>query len=505
VRYAVVSDIHANLQAWNAVLTDLAAQRVGRILCLGDIVGYGPNPSAVLESAYRHVDAFCMGNHDAAVCGKLDPGLFHDHARRMLDWTRDRLSARAARFLASLPLTLAGPGFRCAHGDFTEPAAFNYIEDADAAAPCWAAAPEPLLFTGHTHVPALFVIGASGATHCLPPQDFAIESGKRYLVNPGSAGNPRAGDALASYCIYDSDEGSVIWRAVPFDLDACRAALAAAGFSAADTPFLDRDPRRRLLAVREAVSFSPARTPDERARGVTAVSEIVLLGRAARRWRRLAFAAAAAGLLAAAIGWGVLLLRPPARARALVIPSGELPPAAPTSRENLLPPFPLSTDGAALSGWRVRLDRPDATALAAVWDGIAVVVTNGPARFRIESPPVRIARAQVAKVRLTARLLQAPAFRGAVLFAIEQLGEPEDGIAPVLVRETKDPPPVLRDDAGWTPVRHTTRQAIRAETRYIRLAIEGEHDGAVTLAAPAIEPVAPLTSRPPPQPGASGR
>ncbi len=490
MRYAVVSDIHANLQAWNAVLTDIAAQRADRILCLGDSVGYGPNPSEVLESLYRHVDAFCMGNHDAAVCGKLDTRLFNNHARRLLEWTRGRLSERAVRFLASQPLTLAGAGFRCTHGDFTEPAAFNYIEDATGAAPSWGAASEPLLFTGHTHVPALFVIGASGTTHHLPPQEFVLEPGKRYLLNPGSVGNPRSGDALASYCLYDDDACSVVWRTVPFDLDACRAALTAAGFSEADTPFLERDPRKRLLAVREEVSFSPARTPEECARGVTAVSEVARLSRAARRWKRLALVAAAAGTLVAAAALGVVLLRPPPPAAGpLVIPADELPAVAPASRDNLLPPFPSTTDSVSLSGWRVRLDQPKTTFLAAATDGITVIASNTVSRFRIESPPVRLDDPALKQLRLTARLFKADDFSGTILFAIEQLGAPDDGTYPVLLRETKDPPPIKREPDGWTLTQHTTQKSLRDATRFIRLAIEGECSGTVTFSAPVVEPL----------------
>ena len=490
MRYAIVSDIHANLQAWNAVLTDIAAQRVGRILCLGDSVGYGPNPSEVLESVYRHVDAFCMGNHDAAVCDKLDPSLFNERARRLLDWTRTRLSDKAARFLASQPLTLTGPGFRCVHGDFTEPAAFNYIEDHEDAARSWPAAPEPLLFTGHTHLPALFVIGASGVTHHLQPQDFVVEPGKRYLVNPGSAGNPRADEALASYCIFDDDAGSVVWRTVPFDLDAYRASLLAAGFAETDTPFLERDPRRHLLTVREAVSFSPARTPDQLARGVTPVSELTRLSRAAHRWKRIALATVVTALLAAAAGIGIVRLRPPAGdGGPLILPVSELPAVAPASVKNLLPPFPVSTDGASLSGWRVRLDNPRATTLAVMRDGIAVTVTNGPARFRIESPPVRINRANTGNLQIKARFLKAPDFAGYAVFVIEQLGESDSGDYPLVVKEIQDPPKIKRDRDGWTSMDRKTTNSLRPATRFIRLAIEGETGGTVTFADPALEPL----------------
>ncbi len=495
MRYAVVSDLHANLQAWNAVLTDIAAQRGDRILCLGDSVGYGPNPAEVLESVYRHIDGFCMGNHEAAICGKLDPGLFHDHARRMIDWTGSRLTGKALRFLAAQSLMIAAPGFRCVHGDFTEPAAFHYIEDAAAASACWNAAPEPLLFAGHTHVPALFVIGASGTTHHLAPQDFVMEPGKRYLVNPGSAGNPRTGEAMAVYCIYDDTHRSVIWRTVPFDLDACRTALHAAGFSETDTPFLARDPRRHLPAVREAISFSPALTPSACARGVTAVSDLTRLSRAARRWKRIAIAAGVAGILAAVAGFGATGLRP--SKGPLILPSSALPPVAPASPENLLPPFPATAGGPALPGWRIRVDSPRTTALTAAPGRtgepvVAVTVTGIPAHFRIESPPVRIDTAATARFLLRATLHRAPDFNGTVLFAVEQLSALDaPGGGRVLARETKDPPP-------RSPHLKFTTDAARLlpDARFIRLAIEGAYSGTATFTAPVLEPIA----REPPDP-----
>jgi predicted phosphodiesterase len=494
VRYAVVSDIHANMQAWNAVLTDIATQRIDRILCLGDTVGYGPNPSEVLASLYRHVDGFCMGNHDAVVCGKLDAGLFNDHARQMIEWTRGHLSDKAIRFLARQPLTIAGSGFRCTHGDFTEPAAFLYIEDAASAAPSWQAAAEPLLFFGHTHVPALFVIGQSGTTHVLEPQSFVLEPGKRYLVNPGSTGNPRSGDALATYCIYDSDaengEGTVCWQTVPFDLDACRAAIRAAGLDEADTGFLALDPRRHLTVVREAVDFAPARNATEQAQGVKAVSELAQLSRTARRWKRAAMAAILIGAVSAAAAMGFALLRPVATAGPLLLPSEDLPAAMPVAaRGNWLPDFPSATDGQALPGWRVRLDNPDATTLSIQADEgapPALTITirgDTPARFRIESVPVQVSRTGPGRFTVRSRLVRAEGFSGFVRFGVEQLDSSEAGGYTVRQSEVRDPPPVSPH------IRFTTDGSkIVADARFVRVVIEGEYSGTATIGAPSLTP-----------------
>lgn len=490
MRYAFVSDIHANLQAWNAVLTDIATRRIDRILCLGDTVGYGPSPSDVLASLYRHVDGFCMGNHDAVVCGKLDPGLFNDHARQMIEWTRRQLADKAIRFLAGQPLTLTGPGFRCTHGDFTEPAAFHYIEKAEDAAPSWRAADEQLLFCGHTHVPALFVIGESGTTHALPPQPFVLEPGKRYLVNPGSTGNPRSGDALATYCIFDSDAGSVCWQTVPFDLDACRSAIKAAGLNAADTGFLALDPRRRLSAVREAVDFAPARTAAEQAQGVMAVSELAQLSRKARRWKQIAVTSICAGLITASAAIAGFTLLRPAGIGPVIHPAEALTavmPAAPNG--NWLLPFPDTTDGQRLDGWRVRLDSPANTRLGIMQEAdsvfLSISVTNGPpARFRIESAPVRVARHGPGRFRLESSFTRSDSFNGTLRFALEQLGNASNGIHPVLMRETKDPPPIS------PRIQFTTdRGKIAADARFVRLVIEGEFSGTATVGSPSLTPV----------------
>jgi predicted phosphodiesterase len=490
VRYAIVSDIHANLQAWNAVLSDIATQQIDRIICLGDSVGYGPDPSAVLTSAYQHVDAFCMGNHDAVICGKLDPQLFNAHARQMIEWTRSQLSEKAVRFLGQQPLTLSASGFRCSHGDFTEPAAFHYITDSESAAPSWDAETAPLLFVGHTHVPTLFVIGNSGKTHELEPQPFVLEPGKRYLVNPGSVGNPRSGDALATYCTYNSETGSVRWQRVPFDLDAFRTAIRTAGLDESNIGFLALDPRRRLAAVRESVDFSPARNESEQAHGVTAVSELEALSKRARRWKRTAVTALAVALIGMTAAISYILLRPPPEPVSLRLPAEPLVPAVPASvTGNWLPPFPATTDGQSLDGWRVELAAPDTTLLslqptAENVQSLAInVAGDTPARFRIESVPVRALRSGLGRFTLLSRLERPDSFRGTVQFAVEQLGPVVQDDYAVRMRETKDPPPISPRIQFSTDA-----SKLIPDAKFVRLVIEGEFTGQVIIEEPSLSP-----------------
>ena len=103
MRIAIVSDIHANLQAWNAVWLDIRSMAVDRVISLGDAIGYGPNPAEVLETLYTSVDYFVLGNHDAAICGKIDPALFSDTARLLIGWTADHLGPRAIQELNTWP------------------------------------------------------------------------------------------------------------------------------------------------------------------------------------------------------------------------------------------------------------------------------------------------------------------------------------------------------------------------------------------------------------------
>ena len=218
--YAIISDVHANAAALDAVLADARMRGARRIVCLGDVVGYGPEPVEVVERVRNACHAVVAGNHDDAVSGRCSSDDFNEFAAEAVERQREELDAGARTWLASLPYLFAEDGFACAHGEFSVPERFDYVFDAEDAMPSWSARGEQLLFVGHTHIPQLFVIGASGQPHKLDPQDFMLEDGKRYLVNPGSVGFPRSGTGpcYSSYCIYDSDERSVTFLTVPFDL-----------------------------------------------------------------------------------------------------------------------------------------------------------------------------------------------------------------------------------------------------------------------------------------------
>lgn len=288
MRYALVSDIHANIQAWNAVLLDIREHNIDKIICLGDIVGYGPNPAEVLESVHTNVDFFILGNHDAVICGKMSPDVFNDKAKEIIRWTQGALNRNAATFLRKVPLSLVGDTFRCCHGSFANPGMFDYIFTEEDAMESFHAVSEQVLFCGHTHVPELYVLGGSGIAHRLDAQDFVLENNKRYIVNVGSVGNPRAGAPLASYCIYDADSMAVFWRSVHFDIYSYKQTLIEKQLSLDTSGFLDFDPRVEQPPLREQISFSPPKVLNKQMLHTAEVENILQLKKSAKLWKIIA-------------------------------------------------------------------------------------------------------------------------------------------------------------------------------------------------------------------------
>jgi predicted phosphodiesterase len=216
--YAVISDIHANEAALKKVLEDAAAQGVQRIVCLGDVVGYGPLPAQTVSMLIESDATVIAGNHDDAVSGRMDENGFVDLARDAVLRHREALGEKEREFLSTLPYTAMFAEAAAAHGDFTDPANFLYLESEEDAKANFETIGARIAFVGHTHTPGIFLTGRSGNVYKIQPQDFTIEDDKRYIVNPGSVGYPREkdGQCLSSYVIYDSEERSVSFRFLPF-------------------------------------------------------------------------------------------------------------------------------------------------------------------------------------------------------------------------------------------------------------------------------------------------
>ncbi len=487
MRIAILSDLHANLPAWNAVWLDLNSLGAGRVLCLGDVVGYGPHPADVLERVHENAHHVLLGNHDAALIGRMDAALFSDEARQVLDWTRAQLGPSALEEIRAWPLTLAGPGFRCAHGDLARPGWYDYVFEAAEAVPSWQRAAEPLLFVGHTHCPGLFVLGASGVPHRIEPQDFQLEPGKRYLVNPGSVGQPRDGDPRAAYAVYDTDRGAVFFRRVPYDLDAYRAAAERAGLPAAARAFLDDDPRRARPAVRARLSFRPAASDGEAVRGARDVETVDLLQRRVRRWRAVTALLGAALLLSASAG-GALWWRHAHRAAAYrPAENRRIAASRAPANANLLPwTAYAAAAGGPIGEWTVQLgdrrrQRAWAEAAAAGEAPTLRLQSDAPQEeLSVTSPWVTVAPGE--RYAVEADIRRGAGFRGSLVLAVEverDAGAPAAG-AHFVVKE-----PTLRRRDDWWTARETFD--VPAGGRALRVGIRGRFDGAAEVRAPVLE------------------
>ncbi|MBG7608502.1 MAG: metallophosphoesterase family protein, partial [Verrucomicrobia bacterium] len=231
MRYAVFSDIHANLQAWDAVIKDIRELEADVLVCLGDVIGYGPKPEQVLTAIRAVTQNFVIGNHDAAAVGVyINSDLFNPQAKEAIEWTSDQLSDESKSFLANTPLTLETEEILFVHAEISEPSRFGYIADIQSAAENLASNDHFLTFIGHTHHPIIFDLDPNGETQALPDEDGQLQEGHRYVVNVGSVGEPRnPDDARARYVIYDTETRELYFRRIAFDHGAYRNDLATSG------------------------------------------------------------------------------------------------------------------------------------------------------------------------------------------------------------------------------------------------------------------------------------
>ncbi|MDF1812735.1 MAG: metallophosphoesterase family protein [Verrucomicrobiales bacterium] len=229
MRYAIISDLHANWQAWSAVLADIHENKADAIICLGDVVGYGPRPEEVLTSVRQNTRNFVIGNHDAAACGLLDAAIFNQHAREVVEWTTQQLSPDSINYLRQVPLTLETEDILFVHAEIEYPDRFGYIETEAEAEHHFAYTSANIIFIGHTHKPLAFSQNAEGVK-MVNDRDFQLAPGHRYIVNVGSVGEPRdPEDIRARYVLYDSTRRSVYFRRVRFDAEAYRQDLVTTG------------------------------------------------------------------------------------------------------------------------------------------------------------------------------------------------------------------------------------------------------------------------------------
>ncbi len=218
MRIGIVSDVHSNLTALEAVLQDMGA--VDAVWCLGDFVGYGPYPNECIALLRDRGGAAIAGNHDLAAIGTISTRDFNKDAAAATKWTTKNLTSEAHQYLASLqPISEAG-GVTLAHGSPRDPI-WEYVLDSRVAWANLSELPTELCLVGHTHIPSVFVDAEDGLVMSYMP-DGTVHTldGSRTIANPGSVGQPRDHDPRAAYLVYDTDAATLEWRRVAYDIAA---------------------------------------------------------------------------------------------------------------------------------------------------------------------------------------------------------------------------------------------------------------------------------------------
>jgi predicted phosphodiesterase len=231
VPYLILSDIHGNLEALDAVLAD-AEGRYDCILCLGDIVGYGADPNPLTAWMQNEATAVVRGNHDRACSSDEGLMLFNPAARASAIWTRRTLTPENRLYLQQLqsgPLRIEEPlgSFLLVHGSPVDED--QYVTDANDARILLNTLVDRVTFFGHTHVQGGFLLGPRGVGRIQPWRPLLIEPDSHYMVNPGSVGQPRDGDSRAAYAIFDLERGVVEFRRVEYDIESAANKIRMAG------------------------------------------------------------------------------------------------------------------------------------------------------------------------------------------------------------------------------------------------------------------------------------
>ncbi len=227
MKYAIIADIHGNLEAFQVVLEDIRTQRADQIVCLGDVVGYNANPKECLQIV-RDLNLPCVkGNHDEYCSSEDHLEGFNPHAADAVHWTRNQLNAEEKQWLRDLKYSRLVGNFTIVHATLDAPDRWGYVFDKLAAAASFPYQNTQVCFFGHTHVPVAFMRDTvvRGGTY----SKFKVDASKKYFINVGAVGQPRDNNPKCGYVIYDTTAATIEIRRLEYDIAAAQRKILAAG------------------------------------------------------------------------------------------------------------------------------------------------------------------------------------------------------------------------------------------------------------------------------------
>ncbi len=218
MRLVIISDIHANLEAFEATLRRIDEIKPDKILCLGDIIGYGPNPNECVKIVKNKVDISLAGNHEYGVLGRTDLQTFSENARIACEWTGDVLSDGSFSYIKGFPIGLVDEDIFLVHSTPINPERWGYILTTRDASHQFLGFSESVCLVGHSHLPVCFE-EESGMCELTENNSLCLQKGKRYIINFGSVGQPRDYDPRASFGVIDTEERRVQLIRVTYDIE----------------------------------------------------------------------------------------------------------------------------------------------------------------------------------------------------------------------------------------------------------------------------------------------
>jgi predicted phosphodiesterase len=227
MKYAIIADIHGNLEAFQVVLEDIRVQRADQIVCLGDVVGYNANPKECLQIV-RDLNLPCVkGNHDEYCSSEDHLEGFNPHAADAVHWTRNQLNDEEKQWLRDLKYSRMVDNFTIVHATLDAPERWGYVFDKLAAAASFPYQNTQVCFFGHTHVPVAFMRDTvvRGGTY----SKFKVDASKKYFINVGAVGQPRDNNPKCAYVIYDTTAATIEIRRLEYDIAAAQKKILAAG------------------------------------------------------------------------------------------------------------------------------------------------------------------------------------------------------------------------------------------------------------------------------------